>query len=505
MTFAFVRQLRPMLALLQADLRERLRSPRLWWLLAGMAAVTAWVLPSASADYLALTVGEHWRGRWSSAWIGMTLAVLHGALLPLAGFYVVRGTVVRDLDTRVWQLLVATPMSRAGYLLAKWASHVAVLALVLAMAVAIGLVLQQVHGEDRHVDLVELLEPVLLIALPPILLSAALAIVFDLVPWLRRSAGNAVFFLAWLGVVGGTDATGNGTLEQALAQVPGLPVEAGRVGVSLAHEALAGVAPRLFEWTQWSPGAEVVVGRLAWSLLAVALVLAMAPWLDRCAAWRAPASAVRAGGRELRWLDRWLAPLQRWPLGALVAAEVRMVLRQRPRRWWLALAVAAVVQAFAPDAGLAVAMLAAWLLCLDVFSRLVLLERDARTGGLLFTAAGAGPRLLAVRAIVAVGFAWAVTGPALLRLVVTRPGTACAVALIGMSIAAWGLALGAACRNARPFELALLLAGYLSLQGAPVLDALAAPGTTALGHGLALPLAIALLAVAWKPLVAVSR
>jgi hypothetical protein len=229
-----------MLALLQADLRERLRSPRPWWLLASMAAVTVWALPSASADYLVLTVGEHWRGRWSSAWIGMTFAVLHGALLPLAGFYVVRGTVVRDLDTRVWQLLVATPMSRAGYLLAKWASHVAVLALVLAMSVLVGLVLQQVHGEDRHVDLVELLEPVWLIALPPIGLSAALAVVFDLVPWLRRSAGNAVFFLAWLGVVGGTDATGNGTLEQALAQVPGLPVEAGRVGADRAGRGARG-------------------------------------------------------------------------------------------------------------------------------------------------------------------------------------------------------------------------------------------------------------------------
>jgi hypothetical protein len=496
---------RPLLAMLQADLRERLRSPRLWWLLAGMAAMTAWALPSASADYLALTVGEHWRGRWSSAWIGMTLAVLHGALLPLAGFYVVRGTVVRDLDTRVWQLLVATPMSRAGYLLAKWASHVAVLALVLAMAVAIGLVLQQVHGEDRHVDLVGMLRPVALIALPPVLLSAALAIVFDLVPWLRRSAGNAVFFLAWLGVVGGTDATGNGTLERALAKVPGLTPDAGRVGVSLAHEALAGVAPRLFEWTQWQPAAEVVVGRVAWAVLAVALVLAMTPLLDRCAAWKAPPSAVRAGGRELRWLDRWLAPLQRWPLGVLVAAEARMVLRQRSRRWWLAMAVAAVVQAFAPDAGAAVAMLAAWLLCLDVFSRAVLRERDARTGALLFTGAGVAPRLLAVRVIVALGVAWTATGPALLRLAVARPGTAGAVALVGASIALWGLALGAACRNARPFELALLLAGYLSLQGAPVLDALAAPAVTALGHGLALPVAIALLAATWKPLIAVSR
>ena len=82
--------MRSIVAVMQADLRERLRSPRLWWLLIGMAGVTAWALPSASADYLALTVGDHWRGRWSSAWIGMTLAVLHGALLPLAGFYVVR-------------------------------------------------------------------------------------------------------------------------------------------------------------------------------------------------------------------------------------------------------------------------------------------------------------------------------------------------------------------------------------------------------------------------------
>ena len=77
-----------------------------------------------------------------------------------------RGTLVRDLETRVWQLLVATPMTRGGYLLAKWASHMVVFAVVMAVGLVRGLVAQWVRAEDRAIDLVELVKPVLVLSLP---------------------------------------------------------------------------------------------------------------------------------------------------------------------------------------------------------------------------------------------------------------------------------------------------------------------------------------------------
>lgn len=57
-------------------------------------------------------------------------------------------------------------------------------------------------------------------------------------------------------------------------------------------------------------------------------------------------------------------------------------------------------------------------------------------------------------------------------------------------------------RNARPFELALVVAACVSVQGAPVLDALADPAATLTRHAIALPLAALVLVAEWRPLVA---
>src|SRR5690606_5797969 len=199
-------------AIALADVREHLRVPRTWVVLAALAIASWWRFPPLEADYLTVSIGgaAGARAYYSSAWIGLVIAAVQGAMLSLAGFYVVRGTVVRDLDTGAWQLLVATPMNRAGYLLAKWCSHMAVFVLLLGASVAVGLVAQQVRGEVPDIDLVELLKPIVLVALPALGLTATFAVWFDLVPWLRRTAGNVVYFFVWVFLLAGTAANSGG-------------------------------------------------------------------------------------------------------------------------------------------------------------------------------------------------------------------------------------------------------------------------------------------------------
>lgn len=184
-------------AILLADLRERTRTPKFWIVLGLMAWATWWCFPPIEAGYSTLSLIDGSRGRYSSAWAGMSLAMIYGTLLNLAGFYLVRGTLVRDIETRVWQLLVTTSMTRTGYLLAKWVSHMAIFGMIAAVGVAVALIAQWVRAEDRHIDLIELLKPLLLIALPSLALTAMFAIWFDLLPWLRRTAGNVLFFVVW--------------------------------------------------------------------------------------------------------------------------------------------------------------------------------------------------------------------------------------------------------------------------------------------------------------------
>lgn len=503
-------------ALLVADLRQRLRTPRFWLLIAGLAALMWWCFPAVDRDYLTVSVGEGMRGRYSSAWIGMVAALVYSSTLSLVGFYLVRGTVVRDLETRTWQLLVATTMSRGGYLLAKWLSHMVVFGLLVGAGLAVGLVAQWLRAEDLRIDLVELVKPVLVLTLPSLALTAALAVWFDLVPWLRRSAGNVLFFVLWImllsfGVSQAENSPGaalpwpgdpHGLLvaEYDLTRAWPTAADGKELGLSVGSHALEGRAPVLLDWTHWQVTAETLRGRGAWLGLALALLALAVPFLDRCAAHVGSPGKSHGDGARLRWLEAALSPLQRSSFGALVAAELRLVLRPRRAWWWLALLAAMGVQAFAPDKAMAVAIIVAWVLAMDVLARLVLREHETHTGALVFTAPGMRVRLLLVRAIVAIGLAWALTLPALLRLALLHPQAALATLAAGLSLAMWGMATGVLFRNGRMFELVVLAAAYVSVQGGLLLNVVIAPMTTLQWHLLGLPLALAILAFGWPKL-----
>jgi len=530
-------------AILRADLLQRLRSPRYWIVMFALGAFMWRCLPPFEADYMTVVLGDTVRGRYSSAWVGMCVALIYSPLLSLAGFYLVRGTVSRDLDTRTWQLLVTTTMSRPAYLIAKWLSHLTVFGGVLLVGLAFALVLQLMRGEDMRIDLLELVKPVALITVPALALTAALAVWFDLVPWLRRSAGNVVFFMVFVALVsvgvsqaerGPTTPPFPGDLHGLVgaehdlthhwpAARPALAAEAERrhaeaakkaaarderqsdaaaktesPGLSVGTLVLEGKRPTLVDWPRWNVSGRALLGRVFWLGVAIVTLLAATPFLDRFASVTGTAKANQFRGAELRWLEWVLKPMQRGTRGALLAAELRLVLRSRRWWWWMSMAIAFIVQLAAPQQGLVIGILAGWILCLDVFSRVILREHDTVTAALVFTAPGLRTTLLGTRAVMAIGLAWAVTLPALLRLTLQQPTAALATCVAGASVALWGLALGALFRNARPFELSLLAVAYVSAQGALVLNTLVAPQTTLAWHAASIPMAVALLVVAWR-------
>lgn len=501
--------LRRFFAIVLADGRQRWRTPRLATCLLVLVALTWLCFPAANAGYRVLGVG-HFRVAYSSAWVGMVVAMLM-TWLSLLGFFLVRGTLTRDIETRCWQLLVATPLSRASYLLAKWVSHVLVLMVIMIGMLAMAVLALTVRAPSSAFDLAQLLLPSLVLGLPALAICALCAVVFDLVPMLRRTLGNALYVVLWIGMlvsgsVGGNqpghapvrvgDVHGISVFKRDLAKTTveqGIAVDTGGICL-LCGNAATEKAPIL--WTHWLPDRADLLGRLFWLLLPLPVLALAARGLDRAAASAANAQG-RHAVRRLAWLRLLLLPLQRGSGSALVSLELQHGLRERPLWVWGALLVAWATQIFAAPTAAGLAVIAAWALFLPLLSHAALREREFATAAVVFSSAGAASRLLRVRMLGLLLIATACAAPALTRFAMVDPLLCLAMISVIGSLAAWSLALGAATGSARPFELLFLLGALLALNGVAAIDASIAPAATLLVHIALLPFALLLLAFAW--------
>lgn len=97
----------------------------------------------------------------------------------------VRKGLGRDEETGVGQLLAAAPLRNVELMLAKFLGNLLVLGSMLGVLALTAPALQLVRGEDRALDPVALLTPFLVLTLPLLAATAALAVLFETVPLLR--------------------------------------------------------------------------------------------------------------------------------------------------------------------------------------------------------------------------------------------------------------------------------------------------------------------------------
>jgi hypothetical protein len=279
------------------------------------------------------------------------------------------------------------------------------------------LAMQFLFAEDPRVDLWALLAPFLLMALPVMALTAAIALFFEMVPLLRGGVGNVVWFFAWmfgmaLPVISGLrwlDPLGIFTVLQSLSAearryVPGyhggmaFQIDSGQIRV----------APDLrwpgITWT-W----DVILLRLMWFVVAAVLAFFAALVFDRFDSARIEASAIRkrqvvrsaapsasdAPVAAPRPSAVHLTPIENGTAGSgfsrLFAAELRLALKGY-RWWWYAIAAGLLIAQFfvplGPARGLVLGI--AWIWPILIWSAMGTRESRFGTHALLFSS----PRIL---------------------------------------------------------------------------------------------------------------
>jgi len=488
------------LAAARADFLERVRRYSFLFTL-GLALYFGYM---ATVGRLTLRIGDS-RGIYNSAWIGGLLAVVGSTFISLAGFYFVKNTLQRDTETRVGQILAATPISRFAYILGKFTSNFAVLASMIGILALSSIVMQLVSAEDMHIHLWKLLSPFLLLSLPAMAVVAALAIVFETIPFLRGGFGNVAYFFLWTAILiapilGNSplfDLGGLFILRQSIIASGAAPQAENSFSLSIDSGQFKAASTFRWEGIPWT--AETLFTRLLLCAVALLLCVLAATLFDRFDPARGyrvlrasptPALPVTvsipiASPAPTTKLSPLVTKAQRFRFPAVLAAELRLLFKGQ-RWWWYSIAAGLVLaQALVPKPDARGMVLAfAWIWPILLWSSMGVREQRHQTHQILFAAPHPLARQLPAVWLAGVLLA-VVTGSGFaLRLLLDRnlPGLfAWTVGALFIPTAA--LFLGVWSSSSKPFEILYTLLWYIGpMHAMPAFDFMGSSPATATTH-----------------------
>jgi hypothetical protein len=412
-----VTALRSIYAVARADFLERIRRYS-FFLTVLFAALLGY---GAATGKVSIHLGDY-RGVYTSAWIGTMVAMVTTCFGSLVGFYIVKNAIDRDRQTRVGQILAATPLSKTSYTLGKFLSNFAILtSMVLILALG-ALVMQFFAAEDAHRDFAALLLPFLLIALPTMALTAALAVLFETLPILRGGVGNVLWFFVfsfgialpeisgrrWLDPMG-LMTVGDSMMAAARASIPGYK---NSFSLTLSGEHVQIAESLRWQGVHWTP--QEILPRAASLGAALLIALLASLFFDRFDASRFMAPSIPKAKKFARMTTAagavasgapaaaphsttsvHLTPLAPGShtntFGRLFIAELHLALKGFRWWWYLIAAGLLVAQIFSPlDVARGPLLATAWFWPVLVWSAMGTRESRFGTRGLLFSS----PRIL---------------------------------------------------------------------------------------------------------------
>ena len=467
-------------AVLQTDLRARLRRPAVVVLLAASAVSAVLMIPDPKPGQGLLQVAGA-RALYSSATLAFATAMVLVLALSFFGFSVAGHALGRDLRSRVGTIVAASPVTDLEYLAGKLLGSMALLAAVAVGFMVACMAMQVVRGEGPLEPLTYLSHYAVL-SLPCIAWVAMLSLLFECAPGLSGRFGDLLYLLVWSASIpsgfegwkpGGPkllrvfDYMGFGfairqveaivgTSQFTIGYAPGDPTK----------------PPIHFPGLSFPPDA--LAARAA-SLVAPLLLFPLALVLFR----RFDPARTRAGGRGRFALPAGLGRLVAWlvrpllsPL-ARVAPDVALTFRARPLLAVAALAGAAVSLGL-PAADVRVGLLpVVFVLVSLALADHATRERSAGLLGVVYAAPGRRERFAPWKLAGALGVALVIGGVPAVRLLSAEPRAGVS-ALVGLAfLAAGSVAAGIASGTPKTFMALALALWYLALSSKgqqPALD-----------------------------------
>jgi hypothetical protein len=257
------------------------------------------------------------------------------------------------------------------YTLGKWISNFAVLMLMVVILAIFGIVIQFLSGESMQINLSAYLLPFVFIVMPLMALVAAVAVLFEAIPFLSGGFGNVVYFFAFISML-------PFIMERDIINTyPAIePMGLALLKADMTEEVLkvfpdydnsfmlGGMDTPIigtFTWTgiEWTPA--IIATRFAFIGLAILLTLLAAIFFDRfdpsrakpkmmnasrIASPSAPEPAVTSQALPAVQLTSLNKAANRFSFFTVLFAELKLLLKGQ-RWWWYVAAAGLIIACFA--------------------------------------------------------------------------------------------------------------------------------------------------------------
>lgn len=450
----------------------------------------------AAIGNISVQLGNY-RGAFNSAWVGGMMASIASFFLGWFGFYLVKGSIARDRETGIGQIMASTPLTRPEYALGKWLSSFAVLVAMVVVLSITAMVIQILAGENRQLDLAALISPFLLITLPMLALTAALAVLFECVGFLQGGFGNLVYFVLFASTISiaisigknnpTLDPLGITLLQQSMGESAkaAFPDYNGSFSLGSTDTPITGV----FDWpgVEWT--ADIVLQRFLFVGIGIILTLASSSLFDRFDASRGKYVSTKATIApplpEAVSSTQYLTAAQLTPLTAspkgfaflrVVSLELKLLLKGKPW-WWFAIAgglwIATVV--FPIESVRAYVLPMTWIWPVLIWSSLGNREIQHNTHQMVFSSAAPLKRQLPATWLAGFIITLVTGSGAAIKLLSAGYGAGLFAWLSGaLFIPSLALALGVWSKSQKIFEVVYVALWYLVINGVSAVDYLGA-------------------------------
>ncbi|HEY1977600.1 MAG TPA: hypothetical protein VGG89_13680 [Candidatus Baltobacteraceae bacterium] len=490
-------QLQIVYSIARADFLERTRRYQYLATLVVTLIAGVFFVPPQSANYVAFNV-DGYRGIYNSPWMGAMMAMLATTALSLFGFYLVKSAIAVDRETRVGEIVASTTAGKLQYVSGKWLGNAAVLLSLGIVLIADAVIMQLVRGEDRSIHLLAIVTPFAMVYVPVVALVAAMALLFETVPFLRGGLGNVVYFFTWIfGLSIGAQSS------KAIPAPWNDPLGLFMVG-NQVHHAVAKIAThvtkgfdlimgsdrasaheRLFVWHGFAWTSADFAARLTWCAVGFGIVCFAALLFDRFANNVSPARERAPKAWQTNTANavaRAFAPVLDFvfagDFGALVLAELRLMLKGSSF-WWYAVAAGLWIATIAsPSKGQSIALGLAWLWPMLTWSQMGTRESLNDTEGFVFPSLHPLRRQFAALWIAGIVLALTAGSGSLLHWAVAGNWIAVVAVVVGaIFVPTLALACGAISGTSRLFEIVYLVLWYVGpMNATPSIDFTAVSG-----------------------------